>query len=207
MVNQSIHVMRWPRPEWQPAARTAAAIILTAAVTLLAAACSSASSTNAGGSASSPSAVGYASCMRSHGVPGYPDPDSNGRLPKTSAQQLAVSSSQLRSAQTACQSMYPSNGGAVSASLMECEETGDCPQAMVAQVMNAMRRFSQCMRSHGVPGWPDPTLDSEGRPGFNLLHAQGFDQNSSQIDSKMQQCEHTMPGGAPVPVIRPGGPG
>jgi hypothetical protein len=27
------------------------------------------------------------------------------------------------------------------------------------------------MRSHGVPNWPDPTVDSEGRPVFNLVPA------------------------------------
>jgi hypothetical protein len=200
--------MRRAQPEWLSTARTVAAVIAMAALTLLAAACSSSpESTNAAGSANSPSAVAYSDCMRSHGVPSYPDPDSNGVLRKTSAQQLGISGSRLQPAQTACQSLYPSNGGAVRDSLVECEETGDCPQAMVAQVMNGMRQFSQCMRSHGVAGWPDPAVDSEGRPGFNLLHVQGFDPNSPQIETTMQQCEHTMPGGAPVPVIRPGGPG
>jgi hypothetical protein len=208
MVNLGTRVMRRPRPESMPTARAVAVIIATVGLTGLAASCGgSPGSTNAGGSASSLTAVAYSNCMRSHGVPRYPDPDSNGQLRKTSAQLLGVSSSQLQSAQTACQSMYPGNGGAVTASLMQCEETGDCPQAMVQQVMSGMRQFSQCMRSHGVAGWPDPTIDSEGRPGFNLLHVQGFDPNSPQIETTMQQCEHTMPGGAPVPVIRPGGPG
>ena len=32
-----------------------------------------------------PSAVAYSRCMRSHGVPDFPDPDSNGQLPKTTS--------------------------------------------------------------------------------------------------------------------------
>jgi len=63
------------------------------------------------------------------------------------------------------------------------------------------------MRSRGVPGWPDPTVDSEGRPGFNLLQVHGFDPNLAQIDHKMQECQHVMPGGAPIALTRPEQPG
>jgi hypothetical protein len=35
-------------------------------------------------------AVAYSHCMRSHGVPRYPDPYSDGQLPKVGAQQLGV---------------------------------------------------------------------------------------------------------------------
>ena len=208
-MNDSIRVMRRPRRAWPPAARTAAAIIATAGLAVLAAACSSPSSTgsggasNAGGSASSPSAVAYSHCMRSHGVPNFPDPPSGGGVPKGSAQQFGVSSSQLRAAQTACQQLYPNDGG----SIQQCETTGDCPQALVQQALNVMRKYARCMRAHGVPNWPDPTVDSEGRPGFNLVPIHGTDWNSPQISTKMQECYHVMPGGVPVPVIAPGGPG
>jgi hypothetical protein len=214
-MNDGTPVMRRSRRAWPPAARTAAVTIAAAALALLAActgspssATGSSGSPTAAGSSSSPSAVAYSSCMRSHGVPNFPDPASNGQVPKADTQALGVSSSQLQTAQTACQHLYPANGGSLAASLRQCEETGDCPQAMVQQVLTGMRRFAQCMRSHGVPGWPDPTVDSEGRPGFNLLHVHGFDPNSAQIqDTKMSECYGTMPGGAPVPEIRPGSPG
>ena len=97
-----------------------AAIIATVVLVLLAAACDGSpssigpgGSTNAGASANSPSAVAYSQCMRSNGVPNYPDPPSNGQVPKASAQQLGVSSSQLQAAQTACQHLYPNNGGSL----------------------------------------------------------------------------------------------
>ena len=145
--------------------------------------------------------------MRAHGLPGYPDPTSGGEIPKTDAQELGVSSSELQAAQTACQHLYPTNGGSLGASLRQCEETGNCPQAMVQQALTAMRRFSRCMRSHGVPNWPDPTVDSEGRPGFNLVLVHGTDWNSPQIQNKIGECEHVMPAGGGVPAIFPGGPG
>jgi len=60
--------------------RTAAAIIAAAILALLAAACSG--NPSSAGSGGSPSAVAYSACMRSHGVPNFPDPkfDSQGRL-------------------------------------------------------------------------------------------------------------------------------
>jgi hypothetical protein len=100
--------------ERRPAVRVSAAIIATVALTLLTAACGGSPAltpadgpTDAQGTASSPSAVAYSDCMRSHGVPNYPDPPSGGQAPKTSAQQLGVSSSQFSAAEQACQHLYP----------------------------------------------------------------------------------------------------
>ena len=80
-----------------------AAVIATASLALLVAACGgSASATgsggasNAGGSPSSLSAVGYSHCMRSHGVPNFPDPDSSGQLPKGDAQHLGSAAPSCR---------------------------------------------------------------------------------------------------------------
>ena len=150
-MNDSIRVMRRPRRAWPPAARTAAAIIATAGLAVLATACGgspsstgSGGASNAGGSAGSPSAVAYSHCMRSRGVPNFPDPPSGGGVPKGSAQQFGVSSSQLRVAQTACQHLYPNNGGLLTKdSLGQCEETGDCPQALVQAARSEERRVGK----------------------------------------------------------------
>jgi hypothetical protein len=184
------------------------AAIIAAALAMLATACSGGpgsadGSSGAGRPTTSTAAVAYSHCIRSHGVPDYPDPASNGRVPKADPQQLGVSSSQLQAAQRDCQHLYPANGGSLGASLRQCEETGDCPQAMVQQVVSAMRIFSRCMRSHGVPNWPDPTVDSEGRPGFNLVPIHGTNWNSPYIQNKIFACEHVMPAGGGVPAIYP----
>jgi hypothetical protein len=201
------------------AARTATAIIVTVGLALLAAACSGSSSStgsggsaNAGGSAGSPSAVSYSQCIRSHGVPNFPDPDPRtGQVAKGSAQQFGVSAAQLQTAQTDCQHLYPSNSGSggvlTKDSISQCEETGNCPQALVQAAMTAMRAYVLCIRSHGIPTWPDATIDSEGRPGFNLLHVTGFDPNGSQASNVMDECQHVMPNNVPVPVIAPGSAG
>ena len=200
-MNDSTRVIRraWPRP-----ARATAVIIATAALALLAAACSgspsstgSGGSSNARGSANSRIGIDYARCMRSHGVPKYPDPDSSNELanglPKVSLQQLAVSSSQYQAAKNDCAHLLP-NGGQLT-------------QTQSQKDLNAMLRYARCMRSHGIPNWPDPTYDSAAGWGFNLVHVHGFDPNSPQIDNKMNECNRGLPPGIGVPLSRPGRPG
>jgi hypothetical protein len=197
---------------WQSAARTATATIATALV-LLAAACSGSpsstgpgGSSNATGAASSPNAgrsansplLAFSQCVRSRGVPNFPDPQlgtSHAKFPD--AQQLGVGSSQLSTAENACQHLLPAG------------VDDQFPPAEVQLLLPGMREFSQCMRSRGVPNWPDPTVDAQGRPGFNLVGIHGLDtENSSPIWTKAQECQHLLPralGG--IPVSRPGRPG
>jgi len=173
MMNDSTRVMRRPRRAGPAAARTAAAIIATAVLALLAAACGGSPSSSgsggspaAGGSATSPSVLAYSACMRSQGVPNYPDPDRSGQLPKTDAQLLGVSTSQYRAAQQACRHLLPTSG-----SPEDCMQNSDCPPALVQQMMAADRKLAQCMRSHGVPNFPDPTNGGASGPIFNITKA------------------------------------
>jgi hypothetical protein len=186
--------------------RTAAALAAAAVLAVPAAACSggvssggSSGSSEAGGSWSPASDVGYSHCMRSHGVPNFPDPDSSGQLPKGDAQRFGVSSSQLQAAQQACQHQLPNTGEAINAgSVQQCMLADDCPQPLVQQVLNEERRFARCMRSHGVPNWPDPSIDSQGRPVFAI----SISKHSPQVWAKGNECSHLMPAlpGAPFQV-------
>jgi len=160
-MSHSISVMHRPRRARPATARTTAAIIATACLAVLAAACSGSPSSpggspNAGGSANSPSAVGYSHCMRSHGVPNFPDPDSSGTLPKVSAQELGVSTSQLQAGQRACQRLLPATGGSLQQQAQQCVLAGDCPQAVVQRMLTSGRRFAVCMRRHGCRTGPTP---------------------------------------------------
>jgi hypothetical protein len=212
ILKDSTHVRRPPRRARPPAARIVAAIIATAGLTMLAPACSngrgssagSGDSPSAGGSTRSPSAVAYSACMRSHGVPNFPDPDGSGNLPKADAHHLGVSSSQLQAAQQTCEHLLPNNGGTIDAnSISQCMMASDCPPALVQQVLNEERNFAQCMRSHGVPNWPDPITDSQGRPVFAIsISNAGFDPYSPPIWARGNECSHLMPGlpGLPAAV-------
>jgi hypothetical protein len=201
MMNDSIRAMRRPRRAWPPAARTAAAIIATAGLALLAA-CSGSSSTGSGGSpnaggpanslsTNSQKALAFSRCVRSHSVPNYPDPNSSGGIAKETARQLGVSSSQLQAALNACQHLLPNTGN-----------IDDNPAAL-NQWWSQMLQFAQCMHSHGVPNWPDPSPypPDPVRPTFNLQAAGiGFHQgaqpgnivNSPQIEAKVQHCDSVV---------------
>jgi hypothetical protein len=106
--------------------------------------------------------------MRSNGVPNYPDPNSNGNLRKGNGQAFGVSTSQYQAAEQLCGRLLPSGG---SASLTQCLMNGDCPRSVVDPALEEGRTFAQCMRSHRVPNWPDPTVDSLGRPSFQVTKA------------------------------------
>ena len=197
MMNDGTRVVRragqaLPRP-----ARFAFAAIATTVLALLAVACGGSNSPGATGRGSpgnsvSASAVAYSSCMRSHGVPNYPDPGSDGNLPKGNAQAFGVSDSQYQASERACRRLKPSSDTTFTASLTQCLQTGDCPSGVVQRALTEGLKFAQCMRDRGVPNWPDPTVDSMGRPSFQTTAA-GISidaTRSPQMLSKIGHCQN-----------------
>jgi hypothetical protein len=191
MMNHSTRVIPEPRRASSSAAQTAAAIIATAGLALLAAACGgspsstgSGGSSSAGGSSTFLSAVGYTRCMRSHGVPNFPDPGSNGEIRKGTAQQLGVSTSVLQAASQTCGHLLPHS------------DTGRTAAA-TQQEWSGMLNFARCMRSHGVPNWPDPTHYPP-RPTDPTFNLPASIQPIPQITSKMQECLRLVPDNAVV---------
>jgi hypothetical protein len=206
MMNGRARVIRRPRPAWPPRARSAAAIIATAALALLTAACSargssagSGGSLHTGGSTNSTSAVGFSACMRSHGVPNFPDPNAGGRPLEVDAQQLGVGDSLYQAAEQACQHLLPT-GGSLEQLTHQCLLYGDCPQTLMQPLMTLERTYAECMRSHGVPNWPDPSISAKGgRPVFDLSGT-GIDTQSTdspQFRSKDLKCRHLTGGSVP----------
>jgi len=147
-----------------------AAALIAAALGLSACGGSSGGSSNARGSTNSQS-LAFSRCMRSHGVPNFPDPNSSGTIPKMTSQQLGVSDSQLQAAGRACAYLLQPT------------------QAQAQQVMSGMLDFARCMRSHGVPNWPDPTTDGNGQPVFDIP---GIDPNSPQVSTADDECTHLL---------------
>jgi hypothetical protein len=140
--------------------------------------------------------------MRSNGVPNFPDPDSKGNPPPADPQHLGVSSSRLQTAEQAYQRLLPT-GGSLQKQTQQCLLYGDCPQTLLQQVLIVERSYAQCLRSHGVPTWPDPTVGAKGRPVFDLSRA-GIDPqstDSSQFQSKEAECRSLVGGSVPnLPV-------
>ena len=132
--------------------------------------------------------------MRANGVPKYPDPASGGQLPKGDAQFFGVSDATYQTAERTCQHLLPT-GGSFDQQSHDCIEAGDCPPALVQQMLTVDRKFAQCMRIHGVPNWPDPVIGANGGPVFKvsaagITHTQT---HSPPMENTIMACLRTDP--------------
>ena len=142
------------------------ATAVAAALTVWGAACGGSPSAH---TTTSSGWVAFSGCMRANGVTKYPDPSGSGAPPKRSLDQLGVSSTQLAAAQSTCRHLLPNGGQPPSAAAQQ-------------QVAANALRFSQCVRAHGVAGFPDPGSDgripdpatvgiNQGSPKFETANA------------------------------------
>jgi hypothetical protein len=162
-----------------------AAASMAAVLGLAACGGGSGGSSNAGGSTSSQSthsqALAFSQCVRQHGVPSFPDPDSSGNLP-AGAKDIMRSMPQFPAASTACQHLLPNGGQPTQAEL----------QAQLQQEWSQARQFAQCMRNDGVPNFPDPTAEPNHpeRPNLDLSDA-GIGP-TPQILAKARECQSQL---------------
>ncbi|HXA55452.1 MAG TPA: hypothetical protein VNV37_11330 [Solirubrobacteraceae bacterium] len=139
--------------------------------------------------------VAFAQCIRSHGVPDFPEPSEGKLLIKgTSKNGLNPGSPQFQAAMKACRSLAP-------AQKLSPQQTA----AMQAQAL----KFSECMRSHGVPNFPDPKFEGGGVR--MSLHAGpgGINPQSPQFQAAQKACQGDLPGpkgGPRVAQAVPAGP-
>jgi hypothetical protein len=181
-MSDSKSVRRWSRQTLPATARIAAATIAVAGVAVLISACG-------GGSPSGPSSAGasallirqslaFSRCMRTHGVSGFPDPDSGGDFAKATLAQLAGSNPQYQPASDTCQHLLPVS-----------RTSGPTPTE-VQHVRALGLSFARCMRAHGV-ALPDP--DGSGRiPDPGTLQPP-IDQGSPQFEAANQACGKYRP--------------
>ena len=129
--------------------------------------------------------LAFSHCMRSRGLSQFPDPNSSGVWPKSQVE-LVAGDPKFQGATQACGHLLPDGGPGVPPS-----------SAVVQQIQTDMTKFARCMRSHGVPSWPDPTLD-RGRAVFDP-EAVGIDANAPRISSKRHACERVFPASVGIP--------
>jgi hypothetical protein len=145
---------------------------------LLLAACGSGSKNGnhqASGKSNYDQAIAYSKCMRSHGDPAFPDPNSKGVYVNNG--NLDLTSPAYQKAAAACKSLSPS---------------GPDPKQM-QQNFAKLLKYSACMRSHGIAKFPDPSMS-----GGSLvipIKGTGIDMNSSQFKAADQACQALRPGG------------
>ena len=121
--------------------------------------------------------VAFAVCMRSHGLSSYPDPQvfqsgGHGSI-KLAPGTLVRDSPAFNSASRACHQLLPDGGAA--------------PSAMSPQEQAQDVEYAACMRSHGVPNFPDPDHDGV----FTL--PSGLDQQAPLFQRATQACMKVQP--------------
>jgi hypothetical protein len=172
------------RDRWRSTPRWAAALAAMALTGLLVTACGGDSSPAAsatggstsasGGSTRVQAALAYARCMRSHGVPDFPDPDNNGNFHLDNSV-----SSQETAANQVCNHLL--NVGT------------QLNAAQRQHTLSQLVKYAQCMRAHGVPNFPDPQITSGGigvPSGFTFDTSGGhLDQKSPQYQAAAQACQ------------------
>ncbi|HTX12453.1 MAG TPA: hypothetical protein VME22_27795 [Solirubrobacteraceae bacterium] len=118
--------------------------------------------------------VAFASCMRSHGVTDYPDPQFTGSGGvRISPGQANPNTPAFKSAQADCHQLLP-NGG---------EPVGIGGTQAKAQEV----KFADCIRAHGVPNFPDPSHDGA----FDL--PPGLNPQAPQFSQAMHACKRVQP--------------
>ena len=162
------------RPGWREARLLAAAL---AAISLLAAACGG-SSTPAAPSAYQTAyqrELAYAACMRGHGLPSFPDPQSDGTFNSTKQNAGDFHGPRFVSANKSCAHL---------------EGPGMTP-AQQERLTSQGLKFAACMRAHGITNFQF----SEGAGGRVETGAQGANVNSAQFQAAQQACRKLQPSG------------
>jgi hypothetical protein len=113
--------------------------------------------------------------MRTHGVPGFPDPSPSGNLLLRSQSGIKPDSPAFQSAQQACRSLMP-NGGR--------------PQPLSPARQQAALKYSACMRAHGLSSFPDPQFSGGG---LRLRLGPGLNPSSPQFKAAQTACIHLLP--------------
>ncbi len=163
-----------------------ASVVAVAAFALLAAGCGGGGSAGVASVASTTTAttttaqnglLAFSSCMRSNGMPHFPDPQRFvGGNVKLTLHQLGSDSPQFRAAIAACNHLLPTNGDGGS------QET---PQQQRTRLADGLS-FAKCMRRHGVNRFPDPT--AQGQLTVEMIRAQGIDVHAPEVLHAVQAC-------------------
>jgi hypothetical protein len=170
---------------WLMFSRAAGAAALAVIVTVLAAACGGGSSSAAGSGSPTASAssafeqaMAFVRCVRAHGVPDFPDPNSDGSftnphndIPPSAARACGHLGAGLKQSATARQQ----------------------------QDYNKELEVARCVRAHGYPTFPDPP--SPGSQSQATGSPPGIDLNSPQFRAVQSSCNRRYFGTSAPPGL------
>jgi hypothetical protein len=131
--------------------------------------------------------LAYASCMRSHGVPDFPDPSGSTGISKEANIKATreVGRSRAEAAERDCRDLLPA-GSSLS---------GQPRQTITAQQQQYYLKAAACMRSHGITDFPDPSF-ANGEVQFRRLEDL-VDIHSTQFTLALHTCQKLIPAGLP----------
>ena len=159
------------RRRWATA-RVAALVAALAAAALLTAACGGGSASTAGSSGTGQGglaqALAFARCMRSHGAPNYPDPNSSGVFMVNPSDSSRFDAPQ--STRAACHHLLPRKGQPLTPAQQE-------------QQQRKSLAFVACMHRHGFPNLPDGWSGNIGQ-----LISAGIDPHSPRLSAAFTKC-------------------
>jgi hypothetical protein len=156
--------------------------------TIAIAACGSSSPSSTGTAAGSSTIATldkYAACMRARGVAGFPDPSTtetpnsfgidgyNFDLPTT----MNTQSPAYQSADKTCQRVLGSG-----------HSSGGPSAAFIAKARKRALAHAQCMREHGVPNFPDPTITVNGHGISQASGGAGINPRSPAFQQAQKTC-------------------
>jgi hypothetical protein len=129
-------------------------------------------------------ALRYIACMRTHGEPNMPEPTFRGNhvtININASSSVNPNSPQFTAASKACKHLLP-NGGVSKGNTITTADQADYLKA------------AGCMRSHGIPNFPDPTFQ-DNSVAFNSRTP--IDTSSPQFKRALATCEKLIPAGLP----------
>lgn len=121
-------------------------------------------------------ALEFARCMRSHGVPDFPDPRDPGGFSQAAMSRLDVAAPAYGDAFNQCDPILPNAGQPT-------------PVESAATLIKAVK-VAKCMRAHGV-NMPDPNLQPNGQLEFSMANVNA---NAPDFNKVGDLCEKKVYG-------------
>jgi hypothetical protein len=125
-----------------------------------------------------PGLLAFSKCMRANGVPNFPDLRNNGIRIEGSGQTISVngisvSAPAFTAARQRCEKYMPNTSGTPTPAQATQHERG--------------LKFARCMRSHGVPNFPDPKVVSS-HGGNQTVYLPGINPYAPAFQTAAKAC-------------------
>jgi len=179
---------RWARPGRIPIKRRAAAIAVLLGLAVLAGGCGSngpgapSESNTSSSNGTYAQALAYSRCMRGHGIHDFPDPTTSPgggwaiQTHRGPGSDLDHNNPLYQTANRKCQALLPA---------------GSQGPTLPANKLAAEVKWARCMRSHGLPSFPDPNPQG-------AFDRSKIDENSPAFATANKACRSLNPGPTPV---------